>query len=345
MALPQDEHHAEIRTALRDLLARYDRASADSRPLWRDLAGLGLFALPVPASRDGLGLGLTASVRAFEDLGGALAPGPLVWTQLAALARPDLADGTTIVTGVDLTAVPEGDPVLVEHLPAADLLLVLDAEGVTLVPRTALRHEELPRPLDPATPMSRLHTGPPRDPRAAEDLVQVHPRDGDGPAVRPPRPPDERLGGAELAGELRDVGTLLSAAFLLGLADRAVTVAVEYARQREQFGRPIGSFQAVKHLLADAHVRTALARAALYAAAETGTSPDLPAAHLLAARAAEANSRTAVQVLGGMGFTWETEPHLLLKRAWTLTSTFGHPEQHALDLADDLLAEPTTEVA
>ncbi|GAB2851160.1 hypothetical protein GCM10022221_58210 [Actinocorallia aurea] len=310
--MAQDEDHAELRTALRDLLARH---SSGPRALLRDLAGLGLFALPVPVAAGGLGLGRPASVRAFEDLGSALAPGPLVWTQLAALVRPPLGDGSAVVTGVDLSGVPEGDPVVVEHLAAADLLLVLDGDGVRLLAREDVRHTELARRLDPATPVALL------DPPAG----------------------GERLGGADLAGELRATGTLLSAAYLLGIADRAVAVAVEHARRREQFGRPIGSFQAVKHLLADAHVRTALARAALYAAAETGPSPDLPspdlpAAHLLSVRAAEANARTAVQVLGGMGFTWETEPHLLLKRARTLVAAFGDPGRHALDLAEGLLS-------
>jgi len=312
-----NEAHDPLRTALRDFLARHRGSPAgpeDLRRWWKALAGLGVFSLAVPAEQDGLGLGIEASASAFEELGRALSPGPLVWAQLAALAVPGLADGHLIATGVDLAARAEDDPVLVEHLATADKVLVLDDGRVLLCDEDALEYTELARPLDPATPVARL----------------------DGPIV------GEAVGGAETAERLRRTGTLLSAALLLGISDTALRTATEYAKRREQFGRPIGSFQAVKHLLADCYVRTGLARAALYAAAEletaapAGRGVDVSAAKLLCGRAADGNARTAVQVLGGMGFTWETEPHLLLKRAWVLENSFGTGEEHALLLGRDL---------
>ncbi|MFH8609293.1 acyl-CoA dehydrogenase family protein [Streptomyces sp. NPDC018029] len=109
---------------------------------------------------------------------------------------------------------------------------------------------------------------------------------------------------------------LLYAAEQLGSAARSCETAVQHARRREQFGRPIGAFQAVKHLCAQMLVRAELARSAVYAAAVTGDALDASAAKLLADDAAVRNARDCLQVHGGMGFTWEAEVHLHLKRAW-----------------------------
>ena len=139
------------------------------------------------------------------------------------------------------------------------------------------------------------------------------------------------------------VGTVLSAALLVGLASRALEVARVYALEREQFGEPIGSFQAIKHLLADMYVTTGLAQSATYAAAAvldgaSSSGTDQAAARaaasakLLAGEAAIANAGTAIQVLGGMGFTWAMVPHHLLKRAWVLEQGFGTADEHAAHL-------------
>lgn len=109
---------------------------------------------------------------------------------------------------------------------------------------------------------------------------------------------------------------LLLAAEQLGSAGKTCEMAVRYARERTQFGHPIGSFQAVKHLCAQMLVRTEVARAAVYAASVTGDGPEMTAAKLLADEAAARNARDCLQVHGGMGFTWEADVHLHLKRAW-----------------------------
>jgi alkylation response protein AidB-like acyl-CoA dehydrogenase len=126
---------------------------------------------------------------------------------------------------------------------------------------------------------------------------------------------------------------------LLGVSDAALDASRRWALEREQFGVPIGSFQAVQHLLADMYVRTALARSATYAAAATLDDPLIgdpvraaAAAKLLAGEAALANARVAIQVHGGMGFAWEMPPHYLLKRAWVLEHAFGDADAHALAL-------------
>ncbi len=112
------------------------------------------------------------------------------------------------------------------------------------------------------------------------------------------------------------VGSLLTAAEQLGTSGRVCELAVQHARTREQFGRPVGAFQAVQHLCADLLVRAEIARVAVYAAAVTADPADIAAARLLADEAAVRGARDCLQVHGGMGFTWEADVHLHLKRAW-----------------------------
>lgn len=134
------------------------------------------------------------------------------------------------------------------------------------------------------------------------------------------------------------VAALLTAAEQLGTAARAGELAVQHARTREQFGQPIGAFQAVKHLCAGMLVRTETARAAVYAAAVTADPVDIAAARLLADEAAERGARDCLQVHGGMGFTWECEVQLLLKRAWVRARRAGGGAESEESLAVDLLA-------
>ncbi|WP_327662130.1 MULTISPECIES: acyl-CoA dehydrogenase family protein [unclassified Streptomyces] len=117
--------------------------------------------------------------------------------------------------------------------------------------------------------------------------------------------------------------TLLYAAEQLGSAGRTLDMAVQHAREREQFGSPIGSFQAVKHLCAEMLVRVEVARAAVYAAAVTADPVEVAAAELLADEAAVQGARDCLQVHGGMGFTWEADVHLHLKRAWVRAELGG----------------------
>ncbi|MGW1806566.1 acyl-CoA dehydrogenase family protein [Streptomyces sp. NPDC002078] len=134
------------------------------------------------------------------------------------------------------------------------------------------------------------------------------------------------------------VATLLTAAEQLGTAVRVQELAVQHARAREQFGRPIGAFQAVQHLCADLLVRAETARAAVYAAAVTGDPADIAAARLLADEAAVRGARDCLQVHGGMGFTWEADVHLHLKRAWVRSRRGGGSTESEELLAARLLA-------
>ncbi|MFJ5141720.1 acyl-CoA dehydrogenase family protein [Streptomyces sp. NPDC088707] len=145
----------------------------------------------------------------------------------------------------------------------------------------------------------------------AEGAVPIRSVDPLTPLHRVPVPAPTGDGGA--AG-LEAV--LLTAAEQVGSAEATTGAAVSHAREREQFGQVIGGFQAVKHLCAGMLVRTELARAAVRAASLTADPVEIAGAKLLADEAATANARDCLQVHGGMGFTWEADVHLHLKRAW-----------------------------
>ncbi|HSO94654.1 MAG TPA: acyl-CoA dehydrogenase family protein [Acidimicrobiia bacterium] len=265
------------------------------RSLFAELADAGLFSLRAD------GFGWPDVAIAFQELGRALVPGPLTWSHLA----HGQVDG--IVGGLER---PAGDgPILVEHPDVIDHLAVLDDDGIIVVAREVLEPlTPLDWPLDPLTPVSRATVVP------------------DGP----------RIGDADLAAAWRQSGALLTAAYQVGMAQACVDRAGAYALERHQFARPIGSFQAVKHLLADMAVRAEVARAAVDAAACTVEDPTVgdPAravssAKVMAGDAARLNAKGSLQVHGGMGFTWDVDVHLYLKRAWVLDTVFGTPDQHA----------------
>ncbi|MFI5807223.1 acyl-CoA dehydrogenase family protein [Streptomyces sp. NPDC051561] len=132
---------------------------------------------------------------------------------------------------------------------------------------------------------------------------------------------------------------LLTAAEQSGSAARTLQMAVQHAHERKQFGQPVGAFQAVKHMCAQMLVRSELARTAVYAAAVTADPVEIAAAKLLADEAAEANARDCLQVCGGMGFTWEHDVHLHLKRAWVRAARGPSTGRLEEELAQNLLAD------
>lgn len=284
--------------------------------LWKDLAELGVFALRQSEEKGGLGLGMAEAVLVFEELGRCLAPGPIVWTHLAADLVGGAANGSVVVGGLDLCCATP-DPLIVEHWAALDCLLVLRPDGLERVDPKHLRVEAIATPLDPLTPIHHLRE----------------------------LPRGERLGGSDLVQQLRLAGATLVAGQQLGISEAMLELATDYAKKREQFGRAIGSFQALKHLMADMFARQELARGGVYAAAATLDHPEVgdpqravSAGKLVAGDAAMKNSRACIQVHGGMGFTWEVPAHYYFKRAWVLESLFGTSDEHALQLGDQLFA-------
>ncbi|WP_369390015.1 acyl-CoA dehydrogenase family protein [Streptomyces sp. CG1] len=153
-----------------------------------------------------------------------------------------------------------------------------------------------------------------------------------------PLTPLHRVPAARDGAATAPLADLLTAAEQLGTAVRVGELAVQHARTREQFGQPIGAFQAVKHLCADLLVRTETARVAVYAAAVTADPADIAAARLLADEAAVHGARDCLQVHGGMGFTWEADVHLHLKRAWVRARRGGGSTESEELLAARLVA-------
>jgi alkylation response protein AidB-like acyl-CoA dehydrogenase len=278
---------------------------------WQALADTGVFTVRRPEDDGGLGLGMTAAVIVFEQLGAALVPGPLVATELGTQILDGSASGTTVIGLVDRRT----EPLLVRHFSSLDRLLAIDGDGVSELDPASVEAEPVARPLDPLTPLHLVHR----------------------------LPAGVRVADVETAERLLLEGAALTAALLVGSAQAALDLALAYAKERHQFGRPIGSFQAVKHILADMQVRASVAQAALYSAAAHLDDPSVgdvrravAAAKVTAGDAAVRNGRDGIQVHGGMGFTWEVDAHLHLKRAWALDPMFGSPGEHADELAQVL---------
>ena len=282
---------------------------------WRELGEAGVFNLCLAESAGGVGLGLPEAVLVFEELGRALVPGPLVATHLAAGLVDGAADGAAVVGLVERPVPGAAIPLVVEYLSDLDTLLVLSDEGVAAVDPATLDATAVHRPMDPLTPLWIVTALPEGTP----------------------------LGGSELSTRRRRDGALLTAALQVGSAGWSTDLATAYAKQRTQFGRVIGGFQAIKHICADMLVRTEVARVAVQAAAVTIVQPDVGdalaaalGAKLLADEAALANGKSCIQVHGGMGFTWEVPAHLAFKRARVLATQFGTDDELAEWLGDSL---------
>jgi alkylation response protein AidB-like acyl-CoA dehydrogenase len=303
---------------LRDLLAKectpahvravWDDGTGHDPALWAHLADLGVFGMLVAEPDGGLGGDDVDLVLLLEELGRAAAPGPVLET--AAVAAPVLAAtelGSGVVDGSIVATVQlDGSP-YVPHAPVAD---------VVLVPGGLVRAAEAEHALVEALDRGRL---------LAERTAG---------AVEPLRY-DEGLA--------RDRGTLGASAYLVGLADAMVARAAQYARERVQYGRPIGANQAVKHLLADALLKIEFAKPAVYRAAwsvaegESTRERDVSMAKVLAGDAAYRASRSAMQVHGAIGYTWEHDLQLFMKKAWALQRAWGGAAHHRRRVAAAVL--------
>jgi alkylation response protein AidB-like acyl-CoA dehydrogenase len=335
-----DDDQLALRDAVRSFCGRHAGLSelaaregkATDPATWRGLAELGVFGMLVApggvgdavAGDDpdsgGIGIGIVEAAIVFEELGAHLVNGPALWSVITAPSIAGVDTGAVRVAGVEVDAGSAG-PFVVAHAEECDVLVVLRDDRVEACDRSELPEPAHSEPLDPLTPT----------------------------AVFASLPRGRPIGDRHTADHLRLHGTILSASALVGVAQGALDVAASYALEREQFGVPIGSFQAVKHMLADMYVRVGLARSAASAAAAVSVvsagAPSRDAvragsiAKLLAGEAAIDNGRAAVQVLGGMGFTWDMLPHYFLKRAWVLENTFGTAASHAQRISAALEAE------
>jgi len=345
------------------------RAALDQPPVavpddfWNEMAAMGWVGIAAPEEVGGSGGDvLTACVLAIEA-GRALLPSSLASVIVASIALDRSNDalrlsllpavfngdervacaieepgGTWGPDAVTLAAVESGDDWILDGVK----ILVPDTEGAGLLLVAARTPLGLGFVAVPArapgvsiAPMRRLD---------AQSIAEVR--------LDEVRVPVGSLLGGPTAGEsvLRDtydIWTVLGAADLLGVSEAALSMATTYASERVQFGRPIGSFQAVAHRLADVFVDTEIARSLLYAAClavDEGRSNSgmlVSAAKAWASDAAVAATEAALKLHGGLGFAWEVDVHLYLRRARAGAMTLGDADYHRDRIAAHLAESAT----
>jgi alkylation response protein AidB-like acyl-CoA dehydrogenase len=332
--------------------ALLDDPRGESEALWKEMARLGWLGLAVPEAHGGSALGLVETAILLEALGHAACPAPYLPTVLAGRALtqagsaaqqrrwlPAIATGEARATvallddGLDWApeatqtrAEPAGGGVALsgvkQFVPwghVADVLLVPAREAAGL----SLFLVEAASPGLTVTPRAGMDAG---ERWTAVRLAGV--------AV----PDAARVGAAGRAGALLEGllawGAVGAAAIMLGAARRCLDMSVEYAKVREQFGQPIGAFQAIRHKCADMLLEVENAHAATYYAAwaqDASAEDQALAAAAAKAYVGDAARRVcseAIQVHGGIGFTWEYDLHLYMKRAKALEATYGDGDHH-----------------
>jgi alkylation response protein AidB-like acyl-CoA dehydrogenase len=305
---------ASLRAMLKD-----GRAVDESR--WRTICDMGLLGMLAPEDKGGMGLGLADFVGIAEAAGYVGLPEPLV--EMAGMTIPLLAslpDNRGLLdAAMGGKVVALGHPAN-RHVADADsavALFMADGDALHLIARIDAKLERQ----ESFDPFRRLFA------------VDWQP----SPATRV----------ASSWGDTATRGAILAAAQMIGLAQRCIDMSVAYAKDRTQFGKPIGSYQAVKHLIANAQVRVEFARPVVHAAAAELPSGTLAAkaraahAKIAAGEAADLAARTAVQVHGAMGMTWEVDVHFFLKRALALKNSWGTPDRHRVTVMERMVTLPT----
>jgi alkylation response protein AidB-like acyl-CoA dehydrogenase len=327
---------------------RIDAPSGYNAAVWAGMADQGWLALEVPDDQGGLGLGMIEVAVLCEQIGRHLVPAPFLPTVLAlgALLEPSarsiestapwrgaLAEGSMVgcvalvtdparlkVSGPGQQVTLRGRVGPTVFAPSADLAVVATPDAVYAIDLAAAGR---PAPL---SAMDRT--------RELGDLVC-----SDTPALR--------IGGAAEADHLIDRAATALSAEMLGAADHVLAMTVAYAKDRVQFGKPIGSFQAVKHMLADALVDVEGMRSTAYYAAWCTAADDAErslAASMAKSWCSDASRRVmaaGLQVHGGIGFTWEHDMHLFVKRAQLDQVSFGDAAFHRDRIAGILRARLT----
>ena len=304
---------------VRDLLADSSTVAAGrawasgdrtgGRAVWRGLADTGLFALAVPEEHGGAGVHPVELVTALIEIGRSAAPGPYVET----IAAAQLLGDPTALAGI-----ADGSVTATLALPP-EVRYLLDADAADL----AL-----------GVHGGRLHRAVPGRMRRSFD-----------PARRlfEWEPAEEVAAGGTTFGAV-SFGALACAAQTLGVGRHLLEQTVDYAKSREQFGRPIGEFQAVKHRLADTLIELEFAQSLLYGAAVAhGTAEfarDVSAAKSAVAEAAYGAARTALQLHGAIGYTDEFDLSLWIRKARALRAAWGAPADHRAQLMAALTGAP-----
>lgn len=314
-----------------DLRRLMESGEALDQKRWNALVEMGLQGALVAEEEGGLGLAPADFVLVTEACGRAGLPEPLV--ENAGVAVPLLADLVRVTgAGADLLeqalsgeiTVAVAHPVnafIADADTAGAILAIWEDEVFLVTPDTV----ELTRQQS-ADPFRRLFTVTARPLSAVFSMPLAEAR----PFL------DAAL----------DRGALFTAAQLVGIAQRAVDLGVAYAQERTQFGKPIGAYQAVKHLLATAQVKIEFARPVIYAAAAGAQDQSvfsrsrISHVKIMASEAADLACRTSVQVHGAMGYSWEVDVHFFLKRALALASWWGDARFHRERVATRVFGHP-----
>jgi alkylation response protein AidB-like acyl-CoA dehydrogenase len=364
---PEDDLRAAVRGLLDDrcpwpaVLARTETDEPNDAAAWHSLAAeLGCAGLLIPESYGGAGATYREAAVVAEETGRAVAPVPYLGSAVVAtaallgsgdellkglaegrvtaaltvgFAQMPPAAGAGLATGVRLGAAQPGDAAR----PPGQARLTGTVAGVA----DALLADVLLVPAD-GVPFGlyAVDAGAPGVTRTADvSLDATRPLCDLALADVPARAVAIGAGAAEAVASALAAGAAMLASEQLGTAERCLDMTVAYVKERRQFARPVGSFQALKHRLADVWIQVTQARAAArYAAACLAAGdPDTPVAIALAKAAcgdaAVHAAQECVQMHGGIGFTWEHPAHLLLKRAKSGSMAFGTPDRHRAALA------------
>jgi alkylation response protein AidB-like acyl-CoA dehydrogenase len=325
------DQHLEFRAQLRafadkecspaELRHAWESPLGWSPARWEALAEMGVVGLTVPEPYGGLGMDEIDLVLLLEETGRSGLPEPLLET--TGLAAPLLVDAAgpaaaelreewlpRLASGASIATFGSTAAPAVSAASGAHLLLLEHDDEVVAVPGDAVRQDPKPA-LDGSRRLARLGWNA-SDQRALATGAEAR----------------------DLVARTLDRAAVGSAAQLLGVADRLVTMAAAYAVERHQFGNAIGSFQAVKHHLAGALIKLEFARPLVYRGAWSLASGDADAsvhASMAKAQASDAAvhaARVALQVHGAIGYTWEHDLHLWMKRAWALAAAWGDAATH-----------------
>jgi alkylation response protein AidB-like acyl-CoA dehydrogenase len=330
------EEQLAFQQALRELLAKecpaeavaaaWESESGGVPGLWAKLAEMGVVGLCAPESAGGLGLGTLDLVLLLEEAGRFAVPEPLA--DVSAVAIPLLEGIGGAISEHWLGRVAAGEATVAVGLEPAPF--VADASRAALL--LLQRGDELH-----ALERAQVRLAPQRSVDGARRLFAV-----DWSAAKSSCAASG-MRARSLARDASERGALAVAAQLIGLGRQLLDLSVEYAKGREQFGQPIGSFQAVKHHLAGALVRLELARPLVYNAAYSlahalpSRALDVAAAKACASDAAYACSRAALQCHGAIAYTFEYPAHLWMKRVWVEMRRYGDASWHRRRAARMLL--------
>lgn len=326
MEMTRTEEQNELAGIVRGLLDKRSdsgavRAAAESElgydaDLWATLCEqIGAAALSIPEELGGAGFTVAESLVVLEELGRALAPSPLLASLLAAEAL--VASGETEAAQRLLPRIAEGAVATVafgedDVVNGADAEIVLAFVDGALVEVTDVTRSRTPA-VDLTLPLAHLDLA-----GATTTVISTDPAVHD---------------------RVRDVALVATAALQVGTMQRALDDTVDYSKTRVQFGRTIGSFQALKHRMADMLVRLEMSRSALLAASwalSTGDESATERAAVAASYCSESLWSLAgemVQLHGGIAITWEHDAHLVLKRAHSLGALFGQAHEHRARIA------------